>query len=288
MIRRLEADRSWPASHFYWAVLDGSIFPGRRRPTSDQLGYLFEPLVPQPFEELHAVYHPLGNRRYLACAAPSQALQELSDNALSLTPESLPAFVSEAVDPAGINLLSGPHTPPRIRREAARRWRLATALILLCTLVLVAGLERRVRSADDRRVASEAAIAGVYADVLAGVPAPPGLPLSALMQAEWRTLKATRSGTSNVADERDAAVTLSLLLDRWPENLELQPESVHVNPNSIHIRGQVSDTREVMRLQDALEDFDGWRLATPSVRRSGTGWNVNLSLSRVAEEGSMQ
>ena len=106
----------WPPDRFYLAVLDAGVVPGRRRPSTEQLGYLFESLVPQPLEELHAVYHPLGDRRYLACALPREALGEVDEAALSLSPDALPELVSDRVDPAELELLSGPYAPPRIRR----------------------------------------------------------------------------------------------------------------------------------------------------------------------------
>lgn len=276
--------RTWPAGRFYWAVLDASAIPGGGRPSREQLGFLLEPLVPQPLEELHAVYRPLGNRRFLACAVPREALHEVEGEALSLRPDSLPEFVSESIDPGEINLLCGPHTPAAIRRESRRGWRLVAAFALASTTLLGVGLERRARAAERAAAGLFAATDAAVARALGDLAAPEGLPATARLEAEWRTLSVTRGEGEVSRDERDAAVTLSRLLSLWPPGVAFEPESLHVNPDSIHLRGEASESQAVLDLQAALEKLEGWKVATPSLRRSGDVWAVALRIDRAAQE----
>ena len=85
--------RTLECEQCYWEVLDASRLPGRTV-SSEQLGFLLEPLVPRPLDELHVLYRPLSGRRYLACAVPLEVLEGQVDPRLtSLRPASLPSFL---------------------------------------------------------------------------------------------------------------------------------------------------------------------------------------------------
>ena len=50
-----------PAESFYWAILETGSLPRPKHPTTVQLGYLFENVLPVPIEEIQATYRPIAS-----------------------------------------------------------------------------------------------------------------------------------------------------------------------------------------------------------------------------------
>ncbi|HKX46842.1 MAG TPA: hypothetical protein VJP77_09070, partial [Planctomycetota bacterium] len=140
----------WPPERFYWAVLDASSLP-TRRPSHEQLAFLLEPLVPQPLEEIHAVFVPLGGRRHLACAASREALHEaLASGAVSLGPAGAPPFADVPGDVVErIELLTGPFEPVPVRAGRRRLVVEALALGVAAVALALVAVERRVARWQD-------------------------------------------------------------------------------------------------------------------------------------------
>ena len=280
-----ERSLRWPRERFYWGVLDASILP--RRPDAERLGYLFEPLIPQPFDELQAVYHPLPNRRYIACAITRAALADLAPAAVTLAPDALPDFVGDEikarVDPARLNVLTGEFTPPAVRRARARLRMTASAVALLACGIAGLGFERRASAAQARSEALALWIEDVQRQVLGPQAALSPLPLPLQLEAELRGLRRSRSEPEAVALPPDAAHDLVALLSRWPKELEVETDSVHVTDRSLHVQARFSESGDAQKLADALVDLPGWRLAQPSIQALEDGVRATIEFQRKEE-----
>ena len=275
----------WPTERFYWAVLDASVIPGGRRASPAQLGYLLEPTVPQPIEELHAIYHPLPERRYLACALARAELDSVPATALTLTPASIPHFVEADIGAdlgaERLNLLTGPCTPTAVRRHH-RRWLVqVAALCAACALIVLLGFERRIRAQDLHHRELTEATDAIYRQALGGARSASALPLELQLESEWRSLRQTRTAALP-RDEPDAAVSLAHLLSLWPADIPLQTQSLLVSPDSIHVTGQVATTQGAQQISDALEPIAGWNMRHPVVRSVGDQVSLTLHYDREA------
>ena len=145
----------WPVERFYWAVIDASVLSSGWRPRREQLGFLFEPFVPQPLEELHVVYEPLADRRYLACAVDRAELQqELAAEIVTLTPMALPPFVECIGCRSGQPRYLG--TRAAVARSRGQPGHSATNVLLLrqqpAAVSRLAGVSQAVPAADTNRV----------------------------------------------------------------------------------------------------------------------------------------
>ena len=108
------------AADCYWAVLDARPL-GRTRIAPAERGYLFEPFIPLPIEEVQAAYLPLADGRVVACGFERVRLDAMArDGLLSLSPDLVPDFVLReagcAVDPMSFDFLSGDFEPVEVRR----------------------------------------------------------------------------------------------------------------------------------------------------------------------------
>jgi hypothetical protein len=274
----------WPAESFYFAVLDGSLLPRSffLKPT-EQLGYLLEPLVPQPLEELHVIFHPLPKRRYLACAIPRKTLaSSLHPSTLTLTPESLPPFVSENVLPDRLNLLTGPFTPKRVR-ELKARWSFElAALLVVCMLLISVGFEQRVGAERRAQAATAQLTSSIYREILgeryASLPLPPPLQLT----AELRTLRQTRAAASDMPGDstRDVSLDLANLLGLWPRSVNLETESLQLNQKSLSIVGMVPSSEQAEVLSSSFALLKGFELEQPSVQSLGSSVRVSVQMRK--------
>lgn len=267
----------WPAERFYWGVIDASVLPPRRR-RREQLGFLFEPWVPQPFDELQAVYEPLGDGRYLACAVVRAELAQLGADIETLTPKEVPSFVVDKIEPGRLNLLTGCFTPPAVRR-LERRWAQAAVLIFLVWVLSVAvGLGRRAGALERRAQRLSAQEENVYRVVLG--PATGVLPRPLQLEAELRNLRQTRSPTARVLEPSDASLVLGELLGRWPDGLAVETDSIHITPDSIHLQCTLKSTAQVQQLASAVGELPGWKLLQPTIRSQADSVRATIQLQR--------
>jgi hypothetical protein len=262
----------WPANRFYWAVLDGSLVRGRIRPargrSAKRLGYLFESVIPGvPIEDVHAIYRRLKGhqRRFIACGLPSGALDAIDPEAVTLTPGSLPSFIQEDVEPAGLNMLTGQYLPGAIRR-LRRRWLTHIGVVLIvCAAALFAGLERRVQAVRDQLDDVIAARSLVLEQVLGAQTSATASsqPLDLRLTAELRRLEQTRNADVSLTEVADSSAVLNDLLTLWPSEVHALTESISVTPTSITVRAAVATMADAQEFADAFAGLGGWRLRQP-------------------------
>ncbi len=273
---------TWPAERFYWAVLDASSLPAGGR-LERRLGYLFEASVPgMDAEHLHAVYRRLpGNGRYVACGLPCDEADAAAAAALSLTPESLPPFVAEPVEPAMLNLLTGRFAPPAVR-TLRRRWiGLVAIVVLLCAALATLGLERRVLAAKRGLESLEAARGALLDDVLGADSGGGGQPATLRLTAERRRLERTRDADVDVGAVTNGALMLASLLAHWPADVHATAESVSVGDGSVTVRAAVPTMADAQRFADAFAPMSGWRLRQPRSETRRDDVAVTLVLEAV-------
>ncbi|MEE8154272.1 MAG: hypothetical protein V3T53_04855 [Phycisphaerales bacterium] len=286
----------WPADRFYWAILDtAGRLTGRSRRQHERLGYLFESVLPGvTIEEVHAVYQRLPGdaKRVLACGITRNVLeQEVDQCALTLSPQTAPAFVDERIEPVALNLLTGRFLPGPVRR-AHRRLMLSIALVLtLCAVLVIVGLERRTsaqrRAHNDVFTARTAILEQVLGST---APAPgkgagiPGAGAELRMTAERRRLEQTRSHDVAVSELHDSARVLARLLALWPSDVPAQTQSLSISSTSITIRAQVPGMTDAQRLADALARFPKWQLHQPQSESRRNHVQVTLRLGRNQEQ----
>lgn len=273
---------AWPAERFYWAVLEA---PAVRRAwlggsTDGPLLALLEEWIPEPIDAVHAAFAPLDDRRVLACAAPRAALADAT--AVTLTPAGLPAELGAlGVDPASLNLLTGPFEPPAVRR--ARRGRAAVVwLAMICLPLLVAwGLERRAAAHDRGGGAARAAAAGVLATLFPDAPDADPLRLEVELERQRRL----RPDPGLLERHADAGVELARLLDAFPRGAAARVELLSVSPSAMSLTAHAAgDTGALAR---ALTAPPGWTLDEPSLEAAGERTRLRARFRRsAAAEGA--
>ncbi len=281
----------WPAEEFYWALLDRSLVRRRSRGSDEQLGYLFEPLIPQSLEEIHAVYEPLPDNRILACGASREALAEVPEGVMRLTPSELPLFVTAAIpdlhdsfDINRLNLLRGDFLPPKLRK-LRRKWAMLMAFIAIaCALIVSVGQARRATMHNVQRNEFNVQTATIYEQVLGPAYRSSALPPALQLEAHVRELRQTRSNATHIEKPPNAGVTLAKVLQRWPSDLFLETESIHVTEDAVHIQGKVGTAADAQAFASYFEGMEGWRLQQPSLRSSSNGVQIAVRLSRESVE----
>ncbi|MCH8342414.1 MAG: hypothetical protein IH983_00315 [Planctomycetes bacterium] len=297
---------TWPPERFFWAVLDASVLSAARtkrwRRSSQRLGYLFEGVLPgMPIEEVHAVYRRLrgpspgagagagAGQRYLACGLTRSVLeQEVGPQAVTLTPESLPSFVEEDIEPNRINLLTGSFLAKPVRL-LQRRWLLhACVMLIACTSLIIFGLERRVQGMQDQINGVASARERLVDQLLGPTPSRSGAPLqpwALRLTAELRRLQQTRSPDVAAAAEMvDCSAILSDVLARWPKDVHALTDSVSITATSITIRAAVPSMADAQRLADAFVALPGWRLHQPQSEAKRHHVDVTLRLGPDQQE----
>ena len=261
----------WPAERFYWAVLDASSLP-TRRPSHEQLAFLLEPLVPQPLEDIHAVFVPLGGRRHLACAAGREELQEaLAAGVVSLGPAGAPPFLEVPGDLVErIELLTDQFEPVPVKAGRRRMVVEALALGLAAVALALVAVERRVARWQDAEQVVRDGLAGVYEAALGPAATASALPLPLQLEAELRRLRRTRGGAGMPAggdqQARDAARDAERVLAAWPADALVRVESLQVSGGTATVRGRADEPETVEELAGALAAVPGWSLDQPSLR----------------------
>ncbi|MEE8468530.1 MAG: hypothetical protein V3T22_08750, partial [Planctomycetota bacterium] len=261
-----------------------SILPPQLGSPTERLLYLFEPLVPEILEDLQVVFHPLGRRRYVACAVPRRVLEEEVDaSAIRLIPSEPPAFLNADFPLESLNLLTGEFTPRVVRLSRRRMGRELAALVASCFLVLWIGFERRVDAAKDRQEQISERIGEVYEQALGPASTGASLPLSLQLEARLRSLRHTRVLDPALEPLRDASLQLQNLLASWPAALQVETESIRVSGDTMHVIGGLRSTPAVQALVSALEGLEGWELRPPTVRSSPQGIRSTLQFRRREE-----
>jgi hypothetical protein len=268
-----------PPQAFYWAILDASVLPShtsaQRR--QQQLGYLFEHVLPVPIDQVHAVYSRLDGHspRVLACAVQRDALDEQIRNQpaepIALTPSDLPPYIEQnedaaRVDPNVLNLLTGPFEPPRLRRLRQLWLAAVVALIVVVSGLGLIGFERRVDALHVQRAAVEQTRQRLYEQVLGGQTiATARLPAERLLTAELRRLEQTHRKPPEELQQTDVSALLGSLLARWPRSIHGRTSSLSVTDRLVTVRIQLPSTEDVQEVANALGRLDGWTARMPQM-----------------------
>lgn len=272
--QRAHSNYSLPADRFYWGVLNAAALPRRARSTPEQLGYLFESVLPLPVETLHAVYVPIGSDRVLACGIPLADLQDHANQPwLTCSPETLPECIERALEgpikPEQLNLLVGQFEPKNLGVHRRRTTYVACAAILLCAVMIAVGHSRRTTRAFQHTSALKAATSQIYAQVLPHSDNP--LPLSARLTAELRELDRTRGELTPESDPIEITPPLAALLASWPNSLHLTTDTLSASPNAITLSVRLPDEVTAERFERELRAPPGWSLSQPNLVRERDG-----------------
>lgn len=269
----------WPSERCFFAMLDTrGVRRSWRGVNDEQLGYLFEDVLPVPIEQVHAIYHPLGRHEVLACGVPRERLeQDLPADAERLTPESVPAHLSCDLDPRALNLLTGEFTPANVRVASRRRSFLAAGACLVVALLLGIGMERR-RAHAEAAVETYRLAQDDLLDRALG-PAAPGIPKVqrvAALVGEKRRLEWTR-GQRPTATPADVSTTFARILERWPSEV-VWVDALNVAKNAVTVRGFAEQTSVADRIATALRGLEGFDLEAPELRRTPDGVRFTVRL----------
>lgn len=270
-----------PADRFYWGVLDASALPRRARSTPEQLGYLFESVLPVAVDTIHAVYVPIGTDRVLACGISRDDLHgHAAQGWLTLSPEAVPGFINETldepIDPGRFNLLVGAFEPRQIRLHRRRTTLIACTAILLCTGLIIAGQARRAARLLENARALESSTAEVYSAVLPPSTSP--LPPSARLTAELRLLDRTRGTASPESGPMEVTPSLAAMLASWPNDLYLTTDSLSASSAAITLSVRLPDEAAAERFERELRAPPGWSLNQPNVVRERDGIAVRVRM----------
>ena len=271
---------TWPQERFFWAVVDASLLPKRRR-NHEQLCYLLEPHLPLPVEAVHATFLPLENGQFLACAVEEEKLEKLDDSAISLLPGSIPDWVPTLDSPPRINLLMGKWQPAPVTRAIRRLHRIMALVVAVMAVTAVIGVERRIRRTKESTTAIQNEAQAMMEQILGSSPSL--LSPELRLETELRKLRRTREVKSKETRERNAAETLSEFFATWPPLDGVRTESVIVNQDTVHLRQQAKDGQVAEQFLDALEGPEGWVRHLPRIQSDQD--SVSLSLEWSANEG---
>jgi type II secretory pathway component PulL len=256
-----------PAERLYWGVIDTSGFPplafAMLRPEAVRCRYAnqLDAVLPIAVEELHVVYHPIGEHAVLACGIEHARIAELRDAGTSrVAPATIPGLPAntEYPTPESLNLLTGAYLPTSVvkSRRAQSRW-IAAGFLLIATLVSIGNLRRGQRHGAVAETL-RARQTELYQSVLGTEPN--SLPLSVRLTTELRRLSATRGTGGAVADSTDAVLDLESVFRVWPSDTRLRVERLSVSSDRIDIAAEADATLDFERFISATQDLPGWDL----------------------------
>ncbi|MEO1006934.1 MAG: hypothetical protein AAFX79_00020 [Planctomycetota bacterium] len=286
MIVAPEGTNRWErrADLCYWAVLDE---PCPRRPTRrhrQRLDFAFEGELPLPIERVQPAYAPIDAQRTLACAtAREKADEAIGDGVLVLRPASAPAFVLEAcgesLDPTrDINLLVHDCTPCAVRRSRARLHAAAALLIGSATVLLLLGMEHRIR-----------ALSEVWADLMLQKQAVLEIALpeadvadELAMLAELRRLERSRSPDGPARSNRvgeDVTPALADALASWPPELFARTRRLTASASQIQLIAEIDAIERAELLSQALAEDDRWTAQVPRAESQRGAFLATITLT---------
>jgi len=276
---------SWPAARFYFTLLDTSRLPKGERITDERLRYLLEPELPEPLEEVHAVFRRIGDSKWIACAVSRRTLEsEIAPAVVSLTPQDLPEVIKAAaaapIAAADLELLVGEYEPRSVRAWRRRcSYAAGIGLLLVLTIALI-GIERRIDQATAVAAELRARRASKIDAALGAASAASPLPPELRLLAELRALRQTRRQGDTVPPTRDATDVLEALLARWPEALPTRTDAIVVSDSAVHVRGTVAESDAAQALAYATTTLNDFKAAFPAVQSAPGGWRFGLEWRR--------
>lgn len=255
-----------PPERFFWAVVDA---PGWRRPGPVPEGVLAAAAdeFPLEMERLFAVGAPATGGAAVICAVRRDLLASIDPGAVSLTPETLPAFVAGRCAPGALNLLRGPYEPRLIRRARARAFSMIAGTVVLGLALCSLGLLRRAESwrSEARRASSEA-----REILLAASPAGGDL------RSEIDGLRAVARAQQAQDRPADAALVLAEVLSGWPHQIPCVAHSIAVGEG--HASLSLSVDGDPSAFLGTLRPPPGWALDEPRLNTVDATTRLSLRL----------
>lgn len=272
---------SVPVSELYFAVLAPPVSP-RGRARTEELAYALEAALPVPLDSVHPVYRPLPDARVLAIAIEKSRAEALAHTHTSVHPAAWPDWLgplAERIEPASVNLLSGPCRSPRV--TAARNILVRHALLGVATIALAAsiGLQRRIRVQLAETTSAQARAAEIYTRALGPAPNATQSP-AAMMTSELRRLRATRGPATEARNHTPADTVLASLLSAWPADSRARTESIAVAERTTEVVLRVDDLDAAQTFITALGAAPGLRPGPAKTDREGQEIRLSLRLDR--------
>lgn len=260
---------TWPADHFFWAVIEA---PGVRRTGELPAGLwpMLEEDVPAEAADLHAVCVPVSGGILAICAAEKSVLANMHAETISLTPESLPHFIQSLnLTPEQFNLLVGSFEPMPTRSRRVRQHAYAAAIVLLCGALVSFGLHRRASRWDERADAARLAASSVAATIT-----PSGT--TSDLAAESTRLQATRDALAILKLPPDASLALVAVLHAWPTSVPSKPQTISIGQSGISISTSVEG--DAAAFLKAFSPPPGFTLDEPRLNASDKLTRLSLQL----------
>jgi hypothetical protein len=274
---------TWPTTRFYWAVLEtGSTRASIAGVLPAVLLDEFQDAVPVAADDLHivcatATAGPLAGK-LIVCGAMHEELAGAGTGTLSLTPEALPAFLQNAVEPAVLNMLIGAHEPTAMRAER-RKLSLITTLAAasICVLTCI-GLVRRTAAWEQGAGQAQEARSELLTSASVSAGSTENDPFALAREID-RLRRATEASALPV-NPPDAGLALASLLRAWPANVDATPRSISIKPETITMTVELPG--EARPFLDAFKAPAGWMLEEPRVSAVRSVTTLNLQLKRAA------
>lgn len=273
-----------PAESLYLAMLDPPLARGRAR--KEELGYAFEACLPVDIDGVHAVYRPLVDGRVLAVGIDRKLVEELGHEHASATIAAWPEWLDASVrtlDPESVNLLTGAATPGPVRRMRTGAVVHTVLVLSLLGLIAVWGMQRRIASAATEFASIREQQAVVYDRALGLALRTSAQPAPALMTAELRRLRATRTlPRDDPGQSEPADLVLAHLLEAWPTDTTARAESITIAERSVEVVVRLPDLAAVQGLVTSLSGVDGLEIGPTSTETDQGEVRLRASLRREA------
>ena len=274
-----------PADRCYWAILDPTVLPKRIRKDHDQLSYLFEAYLPVDLESVQCAFATQADGKVIACAVALDEVRAARDaGVITLTPDAIhPSVASDnPLDPAHLNLLTGPYEPPRFQQNRRIAFSLVAASLILSTALICRGLIASASALDAQAHEVEGKVGQIAAQALEVSPSrfASGSAAQAALLSRVRLIDA-ESGESPDSQMKDAVPTLLEVLANWPSTAMIQVETLRIGAASVVIEGSAPDRDQVIELHRALMVCEGWAPSEPSVQvdqRSDHRFSIRLGV----------
>ncbi|MBA3708101.1 MAG: hypothetical protein H0W83_04660 [Planctomycetes bacterium] len=279
-----------PADRLYWAVI-----PQGARLGEAARRFRCEQVLPVSVDSLHTATAVTGSGDVVLIGIDRDTLvselakrTDVMPDTWRLTPDAIPAHVQAAgIDRAfadRLNLLTGACEPLARRRLRRIAVIVPIAAMVLMSLLIVVGTQRRVgfmhRQAVDIRNATDTIIAAALP------PSTTGLDPLARLTMEVRRLTQAQHGQADLDRFQDVAASLAGCLRRWPTDLRTQVETLTATAQRIVVRGHAATLGDAEHLAQALNGGGvaavHWRAEPVQATQTATGADYTLNLLPVA------
>jgi hypothetical protein len=251
-----------PASLLYWGHLPAGSVPDR--PAAQD--FRFERVLPVPVERLHTIRAPLPDGGLVLAGIEPERLrshlsarQDVSPRTWELVPDRLPDHLGQGLDAARtpdvlarLNLLHGAFEPEPRRRLRRRIALVLNSALVLASIVLVVGIERRAARLQEQSQRVAADTSAMIREVVT-VPLTERHPELRLTM-ELRRLEQAALGSSQGG--LDPVPTLTALWRAWPTGVRTQIDAVAALQDRLVVRGTAASLADAERIAQGCRTLD--------------------------------